>query len=176
MLRSDILDEAKMAICGDREKDYGSPFINFNRIADLWSAYLGDRVTPNDVCNMMILLKISRMQTGGVLCDDNFIDIAGYAAIGGEIAAIIERKLQGKKEVPNKPYTIEDDMRSFPYTENRNDEELATALDNFLSNGFGPNGIKANDILKDGILWESDYMGLNKDSDISDISKEKKDE
>ena len=113
MLRSDILDETKKVICGKREEDYGSPFINFTRTAEMWSCYLGDRITPNDVCNMMILLKIARMQTGGIFCDDNFIDIAGYAALGGEIAAIIERKLEGKKDIAVNPYgesTCNDDM------------------------------------------------------------------
>ncbi len=39
-----------------------------------------------DVSMMMALLKIARI-AGSQTADDSFIDIAGYAACGGEIAA-----------------------------------------------------------------------------------------
>ncbi|MBO5319058.1 MAG: hypothetical protein J6B01_04525 [Ruminococcus sp.] len=82
--RNDILDKAKSIINGERQGTYGSPEDSFQVIADFWSAYLKKDLTPHDVANMMILLKIAR-NAGGVYKDDNWIDICGYAAIGGEL-------------------------------------------------------------------------------------------
>jgi len=83
--RSDILDEAKRCVCGHRETEYGSPEDNFQIIADLWTAYKGERFTPIDVSMMMALLKIARVKSG-TATTDSFVDLAGYAACGGEIA------------------------------------------------------------------------------------------
>jgi hypothetical protein len=38
-----------------------------------------------DVAMMMALLKIARIQSG-TATEDSFVDLAGYAACGGEIA------------------------------------------------------------------------------------------
>ena len=84
MTRKDILEEAAKCVCGQREQDYGSPESNFGIIADLWSAYTGHEYTPVDVANMMILPKLARIKNGGGT-GDSFVDIAGYAACGGEI-------------------------------------------------------------------------------------------
>ena len=84
MKREEILDAAKRCVCGDREQDYGSPERNFQRIADFWQEYLGYPVTPMDVAAMLALLKIARIASGHAK-EDNWIDLAGYAACGGEI-------------------------------------------------------------------------------------------
>ena len=42
-------------------------------------------ITAKDVAIMMILLKISRSNQGKKFNLDNFIDMAGYSAIAGEI-------------------------------------------------------------------------------------------
>ena len=90
MNREEILMKAKACVCGDREEDYGSPERNFQTIAELWTAYLGARDTgvcdilADDVAAMMALVKIARI-AGGQIKDDNWIDLAGYAACGGEI-------------------------------------------------------------------------------------------
>ena len=87
MNRAELLDAAKKCVCGDREKDYGTPEDNFNVIAGLWSEYLGVRLDGVDVAAMMVLLKIGRISSstqGGMA--DTWVDIAGYAACGGEIA------------------------------------------------------------------------------------------
>ena len=88
MQRAEILDAAKKCVCGQREHDYGNPEDNFKRIADLWNAYMGDgmKFTPKDVAVMMALLKVARIKTG-TGTDDCFVDLAGYAACAGEIAA-----------------------------------------------------------------------------------------
>ena len=86
MVRKDILNEAIHYVCGQHEEDYGNPEDNFNQISKLWNAYLGDNVTDaHDVAMMMALLKIARIRTGRRKAD-SYIDLAGYAACGGEIA------------------------------------------------------------------------------------------
>jgi hypothetical protein len=96
MTRSEILQQAEQAINGQRELDYGSPENNFSLIAKLWSAYLGETISPVDVSMMMCLLKIARIKNGGGT-GDSFVDLAGYAACGGEIRTSEEQA----KEVPN---------------------------------------------------------------------------
>lgn len=90
MERSEILETAKKCICGDREQDYGSPENNFGVIANLLADYLQacgvniDFLEPHDVAAMLALLKIARIATGHAK-EDNWIDLAGYAACGGEL-------------------------------------------------------------------------------------------
>jgi hypothetical protein len=93
MKRTEILDAAKRCVCGDREQDYGSPENSFGTIAELWAAYLralpkddnGNRsLLPKDVAAMLALLKIARIASGHAK-EDNWVDLAGYAACGGEI-------------------------------------------------------------------------------------------
>lgn len=93
MTRKEILETAAACVCGDREQDYGAPEHNFETIADLWEIYLKTKcVSPSsdicvmaeDVAMMMALLKIARIATGRAK-SDSFIDLAGYAACGGEI-------------------------------------------------------------------------------------------
>lgn len=89
MTRKDILDRALECVNGDRQNDYGTPEHNFALIAELWSAYLASlphEVTPKDVAAMLVLLKVARIASGKKK-DDNWVDIAGYAACGGEIEA-----------------------------------------------------------------------------------------
>jgi hypothetical protein len=90
MNRGEILQTASDIITKDREQAYGSPEDNFQVIADFWNAYIGRKditegITAHDVAVMMCLLKIARMATGQPK-PDNYIDLAGYAACGGEIA------------------------------------------------------------------------------------------
>ena len=86
--RKDILDAALRCVNGDREQDYGSPERNFSTIADMWNAYLqlgeAEKLYAKDVAAMMALMKIARISSGHAKAD-NWIDLAGYAACGGEI-------------------------------------------------------------------------------------------
>ena len=86
MTRGEILDRAKECVTGKREQDYGSPESNFGLIADFWTRYLGLPVSSKDVAMMMALLKIARIKNGGGT-GDSFVDLAGYAACGGELNA-----------------------------------------------------------------------------------------
>lgn len=88
MTRKEILEAADKCVNGDRENQYGSPENNFKLIAMLWNDYLGDIldgvIGPKDVAMMMALLKIARIRSGRG-SDDSFVDLAGYAACGGEL-------------------------------------------------------------------------------------------
>lgn len=86
MDKNDILDKAKTIINGERQGTYGNAEDNFASIAAFWSTYLNTPIDSTDVSNMMILMKVAR-NSSGVYKDDNYIDICGYAALGGEIAA-----------------------------------------------------------------------------------------
>ena len=87
MTRKEILETAAKCVVGDREEDYGSPESNFDRIAAFWNIYLGGGdINAKDVAAMLALLKIARIASGHAK-SDNWVDLAGYAACGGEIEA-----------------------------------------------------------------------------------------
>lgn len=90
--RAQVLELAKKCVCSDRESQYGSPENNFALIAAFWALYLEEKLhlakvpfEAEDVAMMMALLKIVRCTTGQAKLD-NYVDLAGYAACGGEIA------------------------------------------------------------------------------------------
>lgn len=82
-LRREILTDAAVCVCSDRNLMYGGPEDNFDVIAAMWSAYLGMPVTAADVAAMMILFKVARIATAEKPSRDSYVDIAGYAACGG---------------------------------------------------------------------------------------------
>ena len=84
MNKKELLETATNIVMGARQENYGTPESNFQRIADLWSVYLGRSITSSDVAVMMILMKTARLMND---CKhmDSWVDIAGYAACGGEI-------------------------------------------------------------------------------------------
>lgn len=94
--RAGLLDMAKAVVCGDRDRQYGSPEDSFWAIAHYWTVYLQQvgqlpehrELTAEDTAIMMILLKVARQAGRGKL--DNWVDIAGYAACGAEIAAEVD--------------------------------------------------------------------------------------
>lgn len=90
--REEILAAAKVCVCGHRLTDYGKPENSFGTIAELWTTYLhGSRpeapaITAKDVAMMLALLKVGRISSGAG-SQDCFVDLAGYAACAGAIAA-----------------------------------------------------------------------------------------
>jgi hypothetical protein len=84
-----VLDDAGAAINGERDLNYGSPEENFGRIAGLLNAYMAGRpegeIKPHEVAIFNILLKIGRLQNSPDH-RDSWVDIAGYAACGYEVA------------------------------------------------------------------------------------------
>jgi hypothetical protein len=87
MTRKEILSAAEQCVCTSRQEEYGPIENNFALIARLWREYLDtDKpITAHDVAVMMALLKIARIASG-TFKEDNYVDLAGYAACAGEIA------------------------------------------------------------------------------------------
>jgi hypothetical protein len=71
-------------ILHSRGTQYGHPISNHKRIAELWSAYLGYPIQPNEVAICMCLVKISR-QAEDPRVADNYKDALGYIAIAQTI-------------------------------------------------------------------------------------------
>lgn len=95
MDRLEILKQAEQIVSVDRQEQYGDIEDNFRTIANFWSEYLlaayGEAVTivAEDVAAMMALLKIARIagSTRETPYPDSWVDLAGYAACGGELEA-----------------------------------------------------------------------------------------
>ena len=93
MNRKEILAAAERCVCGQREQDYGTPENSFKVIGELWEVYIKEKcvgtdtivtIVPEDVPALLGLVKIARIATGHGK-DDNWVDLAGYAACGGEL-------------------------------------------------------------------------------------------
>ena len=86
MTRSEILDTAKDYINKDRAATHGDAEDNFTTIAEFWATYLDlEWLDASDVAMMMVLFKAARFKNNPTHID-NTIDMAGYAALAGEIA------------------------------------------------------------------------------------------
>lgn len=83
--RNEVLDTAKKLISGERAKAYRDAREGFRKIGKLWEQVLGVPVTADQVALCMIQIKIARATQDTSLVD-NWVDIAGYAALGAEIA------------------------------------------------------------------------------------------
>jgi hypothetical protein len=84
MNREEILQEALRLTSTDRQKNYGEPFINHKRIADIWTVLLGVEVTPSQVALCMVGVKLARLVETPTHMD-SFVDMAAYASIAGEV-------------------------------------------------------------------------------------------
>ena len=91
MTKEEILMKAQEIVSNDRNVSHGDAYKNHADIAEYWNTFLDNKLKPmanitaEDVALMMVLLKISRNNQGKKFNIDNFVDIAGYAAIAGEI-------------------------------------------------------------------------------------------
>lgn len=86
---NNILNTANDIINGERKEDYGDAFDSFDRIAGLWSSYLDHHITPVDVAQMMILMKVSRganVAKFNKIQEDSLVDIAGYSALAYQVS------------------------------------------------------------------------------------------
>jgi len=83
--RARILATARDAVMRDRAATHGEVESSFAQLAAVWSVRLGVTVTPAQVALMLVDLKVTRAW-GNPGHEDNWVDIAGYAACGGEIA------------------------------------------------------------------------------------------
>lgn len=90
--REFILDSAKSLVVGDRNKQYGEPYDDFKKVSDALNAYGfkgpdGRDMMPCDVAFFQSLVKLSRIIQSPIK-DDSWIDLAGYAACGAEVAEV----------------------------------------------------------------------------------------
>lgn len=80
-----ILDEAAVLIYGDREKTYGHPARNLEKIAQQWRLFILQKynvdvdLDAEDVCYMMADLKKVRQMHDHK--HDNLVDGVGYLAL-----------------------------------------------------------------------------------------------
>jgi hypothetical protein len=86
LTRAAVLEAARTAVTKDRAATHGALEDSFTAIAAIWSVRLGATITPAQVAILMVDLKTVRAW-GNPGHDDNWVDIAGYAACGGELAA-----------------------------------------------------------------------------------------
>ena len=97
MNRKECLSSAETCVMGKRQQDYGEVENNFSDIGLFWGVYLRaahpdlkkvigvNGIDAKDVAAMMALLKIARIASP-TATEDSFVDLAGYAACGCEIA------------------------------------------------------------------------------------------
>ena len=80
-----LVPEADIAgLLAVRGSAYGSPLVNHQRIADLWSAYLRTEIKPEQAAMMMALLKVSRLIQSPDHAD-SIHDLAGYVEVYRQI-------------------------------------------------------------------------------------------
>ena len=82
--RQFFLKTAEELINGPRAKEYGPARKNHERIAQIWSIILEQDITPEQVVACMVGLKLARLSEA-MTKDDSWVDIIGFAALGGEI-------------------------------------------------------------------------------------------
>jgi hypothetical protein len=83
MKTREYLDTAAKIVTGQRQHDYGDKYQNHENIAKLWSGYLDYKISAHEVAIFMLLVKVARFKHRPT--QDCYIDMAGYAAIAGEI-------------------------------------------------------------------------------------------
>lgn len=90
-LRAEVLEEAKAAVCRDRQNAYGDAEDNFQDIADVATVVFADKLadgevwTALDVAKFNLIQKICRLR-GTPDHRDTWVDIIGYGACGAGIA------------------------------------------------------------------------------------------
>ena len=91
MKREEILKQAENLINGDRAKDYGDAFDNFERIATGWNVIIKEALMTNGyLTEQHVALMMDWLKTARLLNDlskaDSWIDKCGYSALGAEFS------------------------------------------------------------------------------------------
>ena len=85
MNKEEVLARAGKLIGGNRGEIYGPNLVNHERIAAGWRVILDKQdITPGQVATCMAWLKIARLVETPAH-EDSWVDLAGYAAIAGEM-------------------------------------------------------------------------------------------
>lgn len=90
--REQVLDDAKQAVCQDRNAEYGEPIDNLGRWAGACNAlgYMapgGKPLKPHDMAVIMAMCKYARIVQSPSK-PDHWVDAAGYPAIGYECVTL----------------------------------------------------------------------------------------
>lgn len=117
---ADLLATAGTTILKNRPGVHGSAELSFEMIGDFWTLYVrhirrvrgSDRIRPEDVAEMMAMLKKARKLYGDPSNEDNDVDDIGYTALAGmlrlpdpdktddeHMESTLERGLQVDEEV-----------------------------------------------------------------------------
>jgi len=100
----EVLEEAIALIHGQRADDYGDAQLSFQRMADLVNPIIkkaDGNLTATDMAMVMIQVKIARLQESPNHAD-SWTDIAGYAALGAQLA------ITGPERPPTEPSNAND--------------------------------------------------------------------
>lgn len=111
-----VMKAAHIVVTTERGNQHGGAEDSFQMIADMWGVYLRNtiaqsgadvshvKVTPKDVAQMMVLLKIARHTHGDPSNADNFIDAIGYTGLAAALAGIqAPRPVQAGSSIPPQP-------------------------------------------------------------------------
>lgn len=102
----ELFTKAAKAVLKDRGNQHGGAENSFAMIGELWGTYVRHathhrssfgadqtvpvdyvRISPADVAQMMVMLKISRSVYGDPTQQDHFVDEIGYSALAGALTA-----------------------------------------------------------------------------------------
>lgn len=88
--RRDVLSTAADLISGDRAAQYRDAYDTHRSVAEMWGALLYHddvdvQINASTVALMLICLKVVRAAKNPEYAD-SWVDIAGYAALGAEMA------------------------------------------------------------------------------------------
>lgn len=80
-----VLRRAEELVTGDRRQDYGEATASFEALALIWGTLTGTAFSAAQVALCLAALKLWRCSTSpGSM--DSWTDLAGYAALGWEVA------------------------------------------------------------------------------------------
>ena len=82
-IRGEILNTARELTDGDRNEQYGDPYLEYERLGKVWGARLGITIAPHQAALMMADLKANRLWFNPGH-EDSPVDGAAYFAIAGE--------------------------------------------------------------------------------------------
>lgn len=83
-----ILSEAQGLVHGDRNNDYGHPYLDYKRTTEIFKAWTGIELTPSQGAMFMVCVKLSRL--GHKWKRDSVVDAAGYL----EVLRMIQKEEQ----------------------------------------------------------------------------------
>ena len=78
---SEILLEAHRLVNGPRQKDYGHPADDYQKVSDIFYSITGIDLSVSESILFMVAVKLARLHTNleaGVIHKDSLVDALGY--------------------------------------------------------------------------------------------------